>query len=70
MSEDVTVWVAAISDSRNLPGAIALIDYLLLYVQFCFLSDLEEDVGEKIAQEIVKRQRTNLGIVGNLYDIE
>lgn len=64
------IFAAQLADSRNLPNAIALIDYLLLYIQFCCIADLEEDVGKNIAQEMRKRQQAKLGRIAELYGIE
>ncbi|WP_143845000.1 hypothetical protein [Nostoc sp. T09] len=69
LSDGMALLVAAqLADSRSLPNAIALIDALLLYVQFSCIATIEdEDAAQKVAAEMIARQHATLEKIARIY---
>jgi hypothetical protein len=72
LSDGVALLVAAqLADSRGLPNPFALIDALLLYVQFACIATIEdEEVANKVSAEMIARQYATLEKLARIYDIK
>ena len=69
LSDGVALLVAAqLADSRGLPNPIALVDALLLYVQFSCIATIEdEDAAQKVGAEMIARQHATLEKIARIY---
>ncbi|OUL23703.1 hypothetical protein [Nostoc sp. 106C] len=72
LSDGVASLIAAqLADSRNLPNPIALIETLLLYVQFSCIATIEdEELANKVSAEMIARQYATLDKIARIYGVK